>query len=399
MRPANSAITHELTKAKQYHSAATRIKSNYAYLMYNMLKYLGISPLAGWHNPLLRYKIHSTSELHQDIGPSKGANRRMNGSEAFINRVRQTISLLRHPTLNIYSMEGESSCGHLNLLVADDGTTLSYIRDLVFPDGAVISRKRSISALNAPSLVTSSADVVIVGANILLADSYAMRGFYLVPKWVRLFLPVEEEPYARLYNFGRQTRKYFKWMIKKVEDAGFECELVTDSSWLDTFYYDMYCPYAKYRYGDSAVVHSYSKIKKAFLSGAGIVAKQNGKPVAGTVVSRQGDDLRIPHVGVLGADPEPVRDGALFAMDYFIVQYAHSTGYKYIDFGHSRPFLSDGPLKYKLNWHMEAKDDDDGVGMFAIAVNYRNEQASNFLQANPFFYLTKQGLRVSDEQL
>lgn len=322
----------------------------------------------------------------------------MSGVSPLVNRTRQTVSLIRHPLLKVYSVEGESNCGYLRLLIADDGVTLPYMLELLFPDGAKVSAKGHVNARKAQELARSQADVIIVGANLLLTEQYKSAGFYIVPRWVRLMLPVVDDPYARLYDFGRQTRKYFKWMLKKVKDAGFECETVTDSAWFDAFYNDMYKPYAEQRYGGSAVIHSYRKVKRAFERGAGIIAKKDGKPVAGTIVSRYDDVLHIPHVGVLGADPAPVREGALFAMDYYIVQYAHDTGCRVMDFGHSRPFLSDGPLKYKLNWHMDVLDDDDGVGFFAIKPGH-SDQSQRFFEANPFFFMTEQGLRSFDEQI
>lgn len=337
-----------------------------------------------------------SSDLSDTCEPTGGDKHRMKGKEA-LNRARQAASLIRHPMLDVYSVEGVSNCGHLRLLVGDDGSTLDYITSLLFSEGAEVSRMKRVNVLRGPRLDQCSADVVVVGANLLLADLYVQQGFYLVPKWVRLFLPVEEDPYIRLHNFGRQTRKYFKWMLKKIQDARFECEVVTDAAWLDTFYYDMYCPYARQRFGDSAVVHSHRKVRETFRRGAGIVVRRGARPVAGTVVSRQGPDLRVPHVGVLEGDTEAVRDGALFAMDYYAVQFAHTSGCKFVDFGHSRPFLSDGPLRYKLNWHMEVRDDDDGVGVFAVATPGDNERAARFLQSNPFFRLTEHGPRLSDE--
>ncbi|MDO8684041.1 MAG: hypothetical protein Q7N50_11230 [Armatimonadota bacterium] len=322
----------------------------------------------------------------------------MNISVSGANLIRRTASLAVHPTLTLHSLEGEYDGPPLRLLVADDGSTLSYIQNLAFPEGkASVSRQGTISAFKAPCLIESEADVVVVGANCLLFRRYKDRGFYLVPKWVRLFLPVQEEPYARLYAHGRQTRKYFKWMLKKVNDAGFQCEITNDVSWFDRFYFDMYLPYAFNRYGELAIVHSYQKVRKAFLKGSGVVAMKDGKPVAGSIIFREGNTMRIPHAGVVEGGLESVKEGAAFALDYYVAQMAHSSGCKAIDFGHSRPFLSDGALRYKLNWRMDVVDDADAVSFLAIAAPRRTEQAAKFLSANMFYHLNKSGVDLCDE--
>jgi hypothetical protein len=152
-------------------------------------------------------------------------------------------SLLKHRTLDLHSLVGTLDDEPLNVLVADDGSTVAYIKALIFDEEPKVSMKGKISALAAAGLCESSADLVIVGANCLSAGAYARRGFLLAPKWVRLFLPTSQEIYPRLYDFGRQTRKYFKWMLKKVKDEGFQCETINDPKWFDDFYYQMYRPY------------------------------------------------------------------------------------------------------------------------------------------------------------
>ncbi|MEN6372142.1 MAG: GNAT family N-acetyltransferase [Armatimonadota bacterium] len=321
----------------------------------------------------------------------------MNPRKLVLNFGRQSVSLMRHSRLTVYSVEGDYDGDRLHVLIADDGSTLDYISNLIFPEGSVISKKRYISALKGPDLINSTADLVVVGANLLLKDKYIRNGFIIAPKWIQLFLPVDENPYTRLYNKGRQARKYFKWMIKKVESGGFHCEIVTDTEWLDEFYDKMYRPYALQRFGNFAVVHKYQKIKRSFQRGAGIIAKRNGVPVAGTIIYHAGDTMHIPHIGIVDGDLSIVREGAAFAMDYYAVRLAHLIGCKRVDFGHSRPFYSDGTLQYKLNWYMDVEEDDDGLSVFAIAVPGQKGPAMKFLENNKFFRIAPDGVITPNE--
>ena len=318
----------------------------------------------------------------------------MNTEAPTLLTAKRAASLLKHRTLDLYYLRGLFDGEPLRILVADDGATLSYVKTLAFDEEPEIAKTGRIGAFAAPKLLGVDADLVFVGANCLLSKHYARRGFRLVPRWVRLFLPTTQEPYSRLYDFGRQTRKYFKWMLKKVSDEGFECEFISEPGWLRGFYDEFYRPYALSKFGEDAIIHGYQKLESAFRQGSGAEVRKDGKVLAGAIVSRRGQILRIPHFGVALDCLNAFRDGSAFALDYFIVQHAHSNGFGYVDFGHSRPFLSDGILRYKLNWHMDVLDDDDAIGVYAVAAPGNTPSAQKFLAANRFYELTPDGPRV-----
>jgi hypothetical protein len=321
----------------------------------------------------------------------------MTSSATVATAAKRAGSLAKHRMLDIYLLSGQAGGEPLRVLIADDGSTLSYIKELAFDGESEVVSKGRIAATAAPRLCDSDVDIVVVGANYLIADSFARRGFHLVPKWVRLFLPTTEEPYARLYEFGRQTRKYFKWMLKKARDEQFECEFIYDPAWVDWFYSDIYQPYALHKFGEQAIIHNLGKVRGAFSQGWGAVVKRDGKAAAGAIVSTFGRTLRIGHYGAAGDGHEANRNGAAFALDYYIVEWAHANGYEYVDFGHSRAFLSDGVLRYKLNWHMEVRDDDDALAIMALAAPGGTAAAQRFLAANPFYELVDGKPRLCEE--
>lgn len=310
---------------------------------------------------------------------------------------KRAASLVKHSSLPVYYLEGQYQDQPLRLLVADDGYTLPYMQSMVFPDGATVSKKPAVSAFNAHHLAEADADMVVVGANYLLQGRYGANAFRIVPKWVRLFLPTRQEPYERLYEQGRQTRKYFKWMLKKVKDAGFVCEVINDREWLPRFYQDMYEPYAAHRYGEAAVFHDYVTVKKTLSHGGAIIVRKNEEEIAAVVFSLDDSEMRVPHFGAYIDKFDEVRDGANFALDFFTAELAHQKGCDHVDFGHSRPFLSDGVLRYKLNWHMDPVEDDDALSVFAIATPGQSERGLRFLEENPFFEYIDGEIRMRDE--
>lgn len=307
-------------------------------------------------------------------------------------------SLLRHFSLKLYVVKGIFDGEKLSMLVADDGSTLDYITKTVFPNGASIAKNGRIHALKAPGLVNSRFDMVVVGANRLLMDRYVRNGFRIIPKWVRLTLPVVKDPYARLSAFGRRTRSYFNRKLHKLEAANFECEVVAGKEWFAKFYQEMYRPYILSRFEGDAVIYGRKVLEKYYKRGFLIIAKQNGKPVAGEIVYQKGDVLYTPFIGICGGDVELVKEGVTFALHYYLAQKAYEWGGAYIDFGVSRPFLSDGTLSYKLNWHMNVELFDAVTDVFAVATPNNTPQAMKFLETNPHFYLSGGKCVKSDEE-
>lgn len=316
-----------------------------------------------------------------------------------MNKYKLYGSLLRHFMLGLYTVEGEFEGNKMQALIADDGSTLDYIAQVIFPSGASIAKKGRISALDAPKLANSHADLVIVGANRLMTDRYMRRGFRIIPKWIRLHLPVEEDPYTRLRAFGRPVWKYFGWMLNKIKDAGFECEVVDDNSWFSLFYEKMYSPYTIRRFGEDAVLYKPHILEKYYSKGDIVIVKKNGAPVAGGIVFRTGDILHFPFEGITGGNLELVKEGAMFALHYYLAVLAHSRGCASIDFGLCRPFLSDGTLVYKLNWRMDVLPFNDVANEIALATPNSTPQAMKFLAANPHFLWNGNEFTRSDKKV
>lgn len=309
--------------------------------------------------------------------------------------VKRVVSLASHMSLPVYHLEGRFQDEPLRMLIADDGYTMAYMQSLAFPGGVSVLPQGSISALSGFRLSESDADVVVVGANFLLRNLYCHRGFRLAPKWVRLLFPTLDAPTEQLFNHGRQTRKYFKWMLKKVQDAGYVCRISSQEDWLDHFYNEMYVPYAHHKYGRAAVFHNYGTVRKTWSQGGAIVVSRDSQDIAAVVFSLN-KRMRIPHFGAYVDKMDEVRDGANFALDFFAAELAHQQGCEYLDFGHSRPFLCDGVLKYKLNWKMDVVEDDDALSFFAITVPGESPQGLRWLEQHRCFEYLDGGIGVRD---
>jgi hypothetical protein len=285
----------------------------------------------------------------------------------------------------------------MKAIIADDGSALGYFRNLMFPNGAETVKMGVTPSVTAPSLAASDADIVIVAANQLLLRLYDGHCFHFLPKWIRLFLPVTGHPDEMLEKLTGQAGGAIRRNVKKMKASGFSYELTNDPAWFDRFYYNMYRPYALRRFGDMAAIDRYGKMLNHFKEGSGLVIKQNDEPVGAVVVVVRDKILYFYRVGMSDGDDSHTRDGASTAMYYYTALLAHEWGCEGADFGHSRPFLTDGVLRYKLKWGMKVLNIDDGIGLYAVTAPGRTEQALKFLSLNRFYQLADGAISLCDD--
>lgn len=303
-------------------------------------------------------------------------------------QLRRFACLVRRMTLGVYLLEGDSGEIPLRVIVADDGSTLDDIRHVIFPSGAEVTRKGSISALGAPSLVQSDADLVVVGANYLLGDVYRKHGFYLLPKYIRQRLPVSDTPEQAVGKLSTHVQKDIRHKLRRMENMGVKCEFIQDPAWLDSFYREMYKPYTLSRFDEMAAVCSFEDVKRAFQRGGGLALKQDDLTFSASIVFPQGEVMRFPYSGTLGGYEDLAKKGGKTVLYYNALRLAHDWGCSAIDLGHTSPFLSDGVLQFKLKWGSQVLDDDDGDGYFALAAPGQTEAARRFLAENQFYHVT-----------
>ncbi|MEN6521531.1 MAG: hypothetical protein ABFD46_10350 [Armatimonadota bacterium] len=312
---------------------------------------------------------------------------------------KRFVSLARHGTLALYRLEGEYCGNHMRVIIADDGSTLNYMKKLIFSDEPVISHIGTISAFSGPGLAHADADIVIAGANHMLLGAYSKQGFYIVPKWIRLFVPIWNHPdtmYSRL-DLDRAIRKYFRRLARTIETMDYSFSVTVDPGWFNYFYYRMYLPYARRRHQDLAIIHSYNTVQQNFSRGMGVTIMKDEKPLGGGIVICEGKTISFRHMGMVDGSIEASRDGASSALDYFVVRFGYSRGCDQMNFGHTRAFTSDGVLRYKLMWQARVENDDDAISAFAISTPGTTPQALEFLSENRFFQLTPEGVRLYDE--
>lgn len=160
---------------------------------------------------------------------------------------------------------------------------------------------------------------------------------FLIPPYVRQVLELNK-PIEEITKKNRDLKK-----IKK-----YQYEVFTDLDSLKFFYEKMHVPYIRKRFANSAQIKNFNEFKKTLSNGELLLIKIDDKFVSGVLCEMKGGVYYWLRVGAL--DESYVKEGALSAAYYFGIIRAKEKNAKGIDFGMSRPFLSDGVLRHKRKW-------------------------------------------------
>jgi hypothetical protein len=205
-----------------------------------------------------------------------------------------------------------------------------------FP-GVTVTRVNTIYAWSLPAFVRRQ-DKVIIDMNHCLARFFS-GGITTFP-WIRQRLDI---------TTGADELLNRKWILRERKKAEqFQPVFSTDPADLDLFYEKMYVAYIMKRFKDPGIIKKAIFQKSLGKTSELCLLKKDGQPVAGCLFDHVGDAYILLTLGV--TDEAYVKEGATAALYYYGIRRAHGLGAKYIDFGLSRPFISDGVLQYKGRW-------------------------------------------------
>jgi hypothetical protein len=227
-----------------------------------------------------------------------------------------------------------------------------FVAQVVFAAGSVERRRRrmwswQVSALlHKPKMVY---DMIFVQRQPGVDARRLGQPCFVLPSWVAGELSVTQALASHRGN------KSVKTDLRNIHRYGFTYRTTCDSRELDRFLSDMYLPYVRQTRGDGAFVATREELERT----AGIelrllLIEREGKDVAGVCLGVHDQDrLDALELGVVGADRDLVRKGALAAIYYFSLVYAAERKFSRLYLGGSRPFLRDGPFQYKKKWGLK----------------------------------------------
>jgi len=225
----------------------------------------------------------------------------------------------------------------------------------------------------------------------LIRDLFPVRSFRL-PSWVGGTVDLHKN-----LDTSMSLRKGAKANLRKIQKSPFTMEISQNISGFDDFYYRMYIPFLNQRHEKYAVVESYDDLKQDFMKRKCelLFAKINSQRIAGLMVYYNGNKAVAHKIGVLEGGQRWVNLGVISFLYYKSLKYCAQNGHRHMDMGGSRPFLSDGVLRYKLNnWNMRIKDFTKDKYFILKPLNHRRA-TKHFLIQNPFISIKKKQLEAT----
>jgi len=230
-------------------------------------------------------------------------------------------------------------------------------------------------------------DVEIIAANIKepCTGRFLKHGYLLLPN-VSFTLDLRESTDQIIKRLSRRRRRD----VKKLQTFRYNHAISRNNERdFDFFYWKMYLPYAKKRFGKAAQLYNHSTLKATYNKNGGIIfVKKKTRKIAGILFQIREKTLYALSFGAYDGNKSLVADLAGQAVLFFLIKWAKTKGMKTLDYGKTMPFFRDGVFAYKKEWGMHMKQHADQP-FCALKLNCQNEGVLSFLQQNPFIFLDK----------
>ena len=294
--------------------------------------------------------------------------------------------------VRVWFLEGQerTSRAHLSILYMGQLENKNYIENLAF-EGANAQHDLSTAWIWNVARRTScrrgKTDLIVID----LEDRHYFRfgndsGFY-IPSWMGAEF-VLSEALARFKSCEDTSRDPRR--IRGSKGARFEFEVTRKPEQFDRFYYGMYVPYVKQRYGDRAFLEPYGRIREEMDRSELCLVKRDGDCVAGSIVIYEPHRVHWWILGVKDGNRDHVKAGAITAMYYYKMLYFSEQGYESVYAGDTRAFLNDGVLQFKKAWGLRFTGSSVAKG-FWLRCGRVSPGVNAFLINNPFVARTGSG--------
>ena len=168
-----------------------------------------------------------------------------------------------------------------------------------------------------------------------------------LPEWIELVLTLPEDLHSlRKGRFKRDIEND----LRIVRREGYGYHISHDPEDIGLFHERFHVPYMSQRHADRAFTHTLSGLSRSFRHGGLLWVLHQGQQVAGDLFEVHAGELRTVALGLLDGDFAWAKRGAVVASYWFVVQHAKELGCQQVNFGVSRPVLTDGVMHYKRKW-------------------------------------------------
>ena len=313
---------------------------------------------------------------------------------AVVQGVRKLHSRFR---LDSWILTGEERVSGEPITVFFSGQieNCNYIARIVFREGCYKTRSCKMWSWKVSKLINNVSvpySLIFLQTNQVTHNSTLRNYSFLIPSWIAGELDVAHALQCQRGNDSVKTD------LRNIRRNRFTFRVTRKPEEMEKFYYTMYLPYVRQTHGDHAFIATLDELRReANKRSELLLVEQDGKPVAGVYLGIH-DHERIDalELGVMGANRDLVKMGALAAIYYYSLLHASEGKYKRLFLGGARPFLNDGPLRYKKKWGLHITGRLHTLpDQFVFRPCLGSTAVDSFLENNPFVYEEKNAFRVA----
>ena len=244
----------------------------------------------------------------------------------------------------------------LTLLYVGREKNLAWLQRTIFEDweerGA--AETTVLAARQAAAAMAGRADVVVADIGWPWHGRFDRRGeFVEVPDWISMCLDLPGSWEEVVAGFRRTARNNDLRLIRR---NGWDVRVARGRDAVDAFYDGMYLPYVRRRHGDASVIASRREVRSRAKRGAILEVVRGSEMAAAGVVYPEDGVLYFLWTGVPARLVEAPPEGAISALNFFVIRHAFDSGCSAVDFAGTRAFPGDGIYQFKRRWGTYVED-------------------------------------------
>lgn len=305
-----------------------------------------------------------------------------------LHQAKEIARLITRPHLEFQQWQGHNEAGPLSVAYAGFGYAEPMLKSLLFAEHPLQEEigKSPLWQLN-KFIDSLTSDIVIVEAGEQLIQKLPRQHALVLPSRLQFILDVQGTWEDVENRFRRDARRN---EVRKAQKFGYEYEISRSQADLEMFYHDMYLPMVHKRHGELASTLSKREVYQILRHGVLFLTRRDGIYVSGGLCLVEQGVLRFKEMGVLNGDEQLMHEGAVGAMNYLRVRWAHQEGYRGVNFGECWPYMS-GIFQSKRKWGAAASVPPHEHKQIWLRIQRNTPAVAHFLENNPCVVVDEQG--------
>ena len=265
----------------------------------------------------------------------------------------------------------------------------NYFADVVFTQIQSLEYLGEFLYRHVTPSVFKNAEIVVVDANMESTKKLLEKDFLLLPQ-VHFELDLTRSMSDLINRFSKRRKR----SIKKIKSLNYSYVIFRNNDkFFDFYYWKMYLPYIRRRFGLGAQPCSYTHSKAFFKKNGGVIFVLNERrPIAGMLFRVRGKTVDTLNLGVYDGDQKYLKYCACEAALFFLIKWAKIKGLRILNYGATVPFFTNGIFQYKKEWGMVMEEEEDQI-FCALKVNSFNKNSLSFLLSNPLIFRGKNAIK------